>query len=261
MGHEFKILHFGGQCPWHLWMIKQAREAANTINSTLEVVDVTNNPEIALEYNLFFPFMTIINDKFHLPSPITSEQLIRICREGVVSQPTISHIKRPEARAKKVEPLTTTNIQDSCSFCISQFRSGGCRAKFEWAEKIKNKVPKGILGFIAYEDNKTVAVVEFLPSIIIPYPLPEKHSTIAFITCIYSLENEHDYRGQVLDHLIGYLPALNYSNLQVIAGRRSAYPNGPVAFFTSYGFKELCELGKVILKEGTEDLVLMERRL
>lgn len=259
MSHKLKVLHFGGQCPWHLWVIKQARKAADTINGTLEVVDVMNNPETALRYNLFFPFMTIINDKYRLPSPIPSDELIKISSDGIVSKTTVPHIQRPKGRAKKVEPLLSNNIQDTCPLCINH--SEGCRAKFEWAEKIKDKVQKGILGFIAYKDNETAAVVEFLTSTLVPYPLPEKRSTIAFITCLYSLEDEHDYRGQVLDHLIKYLQALNYFKLQVIAGRRSAYPNGPMAFFIPYGFKELGELDKVVLKGGIEDLILMERRL
>lgn len=261
MRHKFIVLHFGGQCPWHSWMIKQAQKAADVINGTLEVIDVMNHPEAALHYRQYFPFMTVINDSLRLPSPISSDELVEIAGEGLISKSTVQHIQRRKAWTNKIEPLFETNIQDTCSLCINKSDSEGCRAKYEWANKLKNKVQKGILGFIAYKDNKTVAVAEFLPSALIPYPIPVKQPTIAFITCIYSLEDEHDYREQVLDHLIKYLPQLNFAKLQVIAGRRSAYPNGPVSFFSSSGFKELCKLDKVVLREGEEDLILMERKL
>ncbi len=109
-----------------------------------------------------------------------------------------------------------------------------------------------------------MGVVEFLPATVIPYPLPKKEPAIAFITCIYSLSDGFDqgegpdYRGQVLDHLLGYLSKQAYRKVQVIAGRRTPYPNGPVPFFLSHGFKELTELDRVVLTVGREELVLME---
>lgn len=261
MSHRFLVLHFGGQCPWHLWMIEQAKRAATQVDGTVEVVDVMKKPEIAGRYRLFFPFMTVINDKVRLPSPIPATGLVKIAREGVAANPTILQAANPEEQAEKVEPLTVENIVDTCPLCIPSSETRGCQVKQAWASMLKDKVQEGVLGFITYEVEKAVGVVEFLPAPLVPYPLPKKESTIAFITCIYSLKDGLDYRGQVLDHLIDYLPNQGYKKLQVITGRQAPYPNGPTSFFLSHSFRVLDEVDSIVLKEGEEELVLMEKEL
>ena len=261
MSHRFLVLHFSGQCPWHSWMIEQARDAATQVDGTVEVVDVMTRPEIADRYRLFFPFMTVIDDTVRLPSPIPADGLVKIAREGVAAKPTIFQSPSPEARAEKVEPLTAENIVDTCSLCIPSSDTRGCQVKQVWASMLKDKVREGVLGLIAYEGKKAVGVVEFLPAPLVPYPLPEKEPTIAFVTCIYSLEDGLDYRGQVLDHLIDYLPNRGYKKLQVIASRRTPFPNGPTSFFLSHSFKVSGEVDSIVLEEGEEELVLMEREL
>jgi hypothetical protein len=270
MSHEFLVLHFGGQCPWHLWVIEQAKSAATHVGGTVEVIDVTHKPEMAARYRLFFPFMTIINETVRLPSPTSASRLIGIAREGLTAQPTVLQISGPETQAEKVAPLTVENIADTFPLCVPSTESQGCIAKRAWAYMLKDKVRKGILGFIAYdEQGKAVSAVEFLPANLIPYPLPEKDPSLAVITCIYSPPNGlgtdqaggSDYRSQVLKHLMEYLSAHGYGKLQVIAGRRTPYPNGPVPSFIAHGFRELGEIDRVVLTEGAEELVLMEKEL
>lgn len=260
MSHRFLILHFGGQCPWHLWMIEQAKTAATEVGGVVEVTDVSDRPELAAHYRLFFPFMTVIDDAIRLPSPTPAERLVKIVKEGVSGKPAISQPSGPEWQANRVAPLTVENISDTCPLCIPSSQVAGCQAKQAWASTVTDNVQEGILGFVAYNGRKAVGVVEFLPATVIPYPLPKKESTIAFITCIYSLQGRGpDYRGQILDHLLGYLPKQGYKKVQVVAGRRTPYPNGPVLFFLSHGFKESAELDKVVLTVGEEELVLMEK--
>lgn len=264
--HRFLVLHFGGQCPWHLWAIEQVREAADRVGGSVEVVDVMDKPEMAERYRLFFPFMTIIDDTIRLPSPTVAGELVKIVGEGATTKPTVPQPLGPEARAGRIELLTAGNIGDTCPLCVPDSEARGCQAKRFWAARIEGQVPEGILGFISYEGGRAVGVVEYLPSPLVPYPLPEKDPTIAFITCIYSPSNGlgtdqgegPDYRGQVLDRLLEDLPGQGYKKLQVIAGRRTPYPNGPVPFFLERGFRELGELDRVILKIGEEEIVLME---
>lgn len=258
---RFLVLHFGGQCPWHLWVIEEARRAARKVHCTLEVVDVMENPEMASRHRLFFPFMTVIDDSIRLPSPIKEEELMKIRREGLSATPTIPRRATSEGRARTVEPLTPQNIIRTCHLCIPDHEKRGCLAKKMWASKLKGKVREDIVGFIAYQEEETVGAVEFLPSPLVPYPLPEKDPHLAFITCIYSLEGGPDYRGQILDVLIGYLSNKGFRRLQTISGRRSPYPNGPSSFFQSHGFRELGEVDSVVLREGEEELVLMEKEL
>ncbi|MFX1251872.1 MAG: hypothetical protein ACFFCZ_09710 [Promethearchaeota archaeon] len=266
MSHElrkiyFLFLHNGGQCPWHLWMMDQVNEAANTLNGTVRIVDITQEPEIATRYRVFSPLMTVINHKLRIPAPISANELVKIATEGVTENQTISKPIKPPGTAKKVSPLTVENIIDTCQLCNYDTVQAH-KAKQEWADRTKRTLQDEFLGFTAYEGKQLVGVVEFLPASVVPYPLPDKSPTIAFITCVYSIEESKlDYRGQVLEHLIEYLKAQDYKKVQVIAGRRTAYPNGPVSLFFRNGFKEVTEIDSIILKTRKEELVLMEKGL
>ncbi|OAA21246.1 GNAT family N-acetyltransferase [Kosmotoga sp. DU53] len=262
MSHRFLFLHFGGQCPLHSWMIEQAKTAAARVDGTIEVVDVMKKPELAERYRLFFPFMTIIDGKIRLPSPISANKLVKIAREGITAKPTIQRAPSPKTLAERIEPLTVDNIIDTCSLCIPGNGTDGCQNKQAWASMIKSKSSEKELGFIAYKDEKVVGAVEFLPAPLVPYPLPEKDPAIAFITCIYPYNKDgFDYRDQLLKHLIDYLRNRGYKKLHVIAGRQTPNPNGPTSFFLSHGFKILDKVDSIILKVGKEELVLMEKVL
>jgi len=267
MGHRFSVLHFGGQCPWHLWAIEQAETAAREVGGVVEVIDVSAKPDLAAHHRLFSPFMTVIDHTIRLPFPTPAQRLVEIGEEGISGTPTIFHPTGPQLRAERVASLTAGNISDTCPLCVPDSQQAGCRLKQAWASGISESVPEGILGFVAYERADAVGAVEFLPAPLVPYPLSGKEPSVAFITCIYSRSNGSgtdqgdgpDYRGQVLDHLLSHLRRRDYMKVQVIAGRRTPYPNGPVPFFLSRGFRELLELDQVILTEGQEDLVLMEK--
>jgi hypothetical protein len=262
MGHSFLVLHFGVQCPWQPWVVEQARLAAEKLGGTEQVVDATHRPELATLYKLFWPFMTVIDEKIRLPSPTPVEELVRIATEGeITALPIPETTLGPEAESDRVLSLTASSIADSCSLCNRADEQEACLAKTGWAADITCKVPEGILGFIAYDKGEAAGAVEFLPSPLVPYPLPEKSNEIAFITCIYSFEEGADYRGQVLKHLLNHLQDSSYRELQVVAGQRSPYPNGPEPFFRKYGFEPVAELDRVILREGEERVILMKLAL
>lgn len=117
-------------------------------------------------------------------------------------------------------------------------------------------------GFIAFQGEVAKGVVEHLPSNLVPYPLLKKDPSIAFITCIYPMEPDIDYKSPVLERLLDHLRGEGYRELQVIAGRRTPYPNGPASFFLRHGFVELGELDRVCLwGADEEELILMCREL
>ncbi|MFX0094645.1 MAG: hypothetical protein ACFFBD_23115, partial [Candidatus Hodarchaeota archaeon] len=209
------FLYFGAQCPWTLWMIEQAKDAADQLGDSIDIVDIIQKPEMAVRYNVFFPFMTIIDNELRIPGPIPAIKLVEIVKGGLKPNQAILKSLKPSGRSKIVYPLTIGNIADTCQLC--NYSTAQAReAKCEWASKVKKVTQNDILGFIAYEGKKAIAVVEFLPSPLVPYPLPEKNPKIAFITCIYSIENaDLDYREQVLNCLIVYLSNQGYEKIQV----------------------------------------------
>ncbi len=261
MNHEFLVLYFGAQCPWHKWVIEQTRLAATQVKGTIEVIDVMRKPEIAAQFRLFCPFLIVIDNSIRLSSPFRANDLVKIAKEGVTAKPTLLQSLGPEARSERIERLTAENIFDTCSVCNKDRDSPEYQAKAEWALTFQDDLPDSIMGFIAYEGKKAVSYVEFLPALKIPYPLPEKSKTLAMINCIYPLEDGPDYRSQILECLIKFLPKHGYKKLQVISGRRTLTPNGPVSFFLSHGFKEVSEVDNIVLKRGKEELILMEKNL
>jgi hypothetical protein len=226
------------------------------------MADAAQQPEMAARYKLFWPFMTVIDERIRLPSPTPTAELVRIATEGGITAPPIPETTLgPEAEGDRILPLTASNIADSCSLCNRADEQEACLAKTDWAAEIARRVPEGILGFIAYDEGEAAGAVEFLPSSLVPFPLPEKSNEIAFITCIYSFEEGADYREQVLKHLLNHLRDSSYRELQVVAGRRSPYPNGPEPLFRKHGFEPVAELDRVILREGEERILLMKLAL
>ena len=261
MSDSLKVLHFGGQCPWHMWAVKQARKAASRMHGTVETVDVQKHPDLAARFQMYFPFMTVINNSVRIPSPVSSNYLIQVIRAGLETFPTAPFSPGPPRRAQEIRPLTAQNVSLTCPLCIPESEGKAFRAKHDWASKVLKKTRGKILGFIAFEDNQPKCTVEFLPAHLVPYPLPEKEDTCAFITCLYPSDGSSDYRPHLLEHLTEVLPTLGYRKLQVIAGRRTPYPNGPALFFLLHGFTRRAQVDTITLREGLEDLILMEKAL
>jgi len=261
MVHHFLVLHFGVQCPWQPWVAEQARKAAKCLSGRADVVDVTRRLDLATRYHLFFPFITIIDEIIRLPSPTRAEELAQIAVEGFIPPPLTPVLHQPEARAVSVMSLTATNIVNTCRLCIPPEEGRGCLSKVAWVTRITRRVPGNVIGFIAYHNDQVVGAVEFLPTALVPYPLPEKAPEIAFITCLYSLENGSDYRGQVLESLVEYLQETACREVQVITGKRTPYPNGPEDFFAQFGFQTVCGLGNVTLREGEDELILLRKMI
>ena len=264
MSHKFCVLHFGRQGPWYIWVIEQARQAASQTAGSFETIDTSERPDLAALYRCFFPLLTVIDNTIRVASPTPVKGLVSIASKGLIAEPTAYQAAGPQSIAERVELLSAANIQETCYLCIPESEKAACLAKKRWASKIELKISHRLLGFIAYKEYQPAAAVELLPSTLVPYPLPKKKDDIAFITCLYSTSEMAepsemlDYRGSVLNHLMDYLPKYGYNKVQIISGRRTAYPNGPAPFLLSYGFKVVTELDQFVLKIGREELLLME---
>jgi len=228
MSHTFKVLHIGGQCPWFWWTLEQIQQAATQLQGKVEILDVGNGPELDSRYRLFFPFMVVIDDMLRWSSPVTAEGSLKLVqdpnRPSAIPRVCILH---PPAQASKIVELTLDNIEAACVFCLPGADAHAIHGKREWVKRYG----EAIVGYLAYEGELVVGGIEYLCASQIPFPLPEKRDTAAFITCLYSMEGEtedvRDYRREVLDYALTQLPGQGYQCVQVIAGRRCAYPNGP----------------------------------
>jgi hypothetical protein len=259
--HRLLLLHFGIQCPWQPWVAEQARLASVELNCQMTTVDVTEQPEAAARYRLFYPFMTVVDETLRLPSPTPASKLVRIVTEGMPTPPLAPLNVSSAAEGEMVKSLTAENIADACALCVQENDFLACRAKAAWARQIARRIPDGLLGFAAYQEGKIVGAIEVLPANLVPYPLPLKNPEFAFITCLYSQEDALDYRGQVLEFSLEHLSGKNYREVHIIAGQQLPYPNGPVDFFANYGFEPVAELDHIVVTEGEDTLVLLHKVL
>jgi len=261
MKHHFLVLHFGAQCPWYRWVIDQAKRAAQELDAEVDVEDVIDHPELAEKHKMFFPFMTVIDGSSRFPGPATAEALIRMVKETAEPKPPSPMTYGEKAGRCVIHGLTPDNIKATIPLCIADVRPIADQEKVLWAKEMLRRSSCPLLGFIAFQGDKAKGVVEYLPSNLVPYPLPKKDPSIAFITCIYPTEPDVDYKSPVLERLLEHVREKGYRELQVVAGRRTPYPNGPVPFFRRHGFVELGEVDQWVGEEGKEELILMRKEL
>ena len=254
MSHTFKVYHFGGQCPWLWWTLEQVQQAALQLHGSVEVFDVGDKPELASKYRLFFPFMIIIDDRIRWPSPISAESLISLIQNTDTPAVMPAAPVPPPATASQIVAITADNIDAACAFCMPAAEDRLKLAKQEWGKQYG----EAILGYLAYEAEVLVGGIEYLRASRVPFPLPDRRSTTALITCLYSTEDARDYRAQILAYALSRLPDQGYQAVQVIAGQREAYPNGPATLFAAKGFHVVEILDRVVLREGEDTLILME---
>lgn len=156
----------------------------------------------------------------------------------------------------RIEKLTPKNISNTIPLCIE--KEVGALKKKEWASKISKKIESDFLGLVAFKNGRALGALEFLPSIIVPYPLPEKNEKTAFITCIYSLE-ERDCRKELILEFEKRIFKKGFKKISVVSGVKKAFPNGPVDFFENCDFKSSKILDRIELSYGREILVFMEK--
>lgn len=100
------------------------------------------------------------------------------------------------------------------------------------------KAPGEIYGYLhKAQDNQLLGGVEFLPSIMIPYPVPHEEET-AFNTCIYCLDPKYDYKSAPLRELENFLKQdyrrIIYTLFLLREGENARTNRGVVIFFLNY---------------------------
>ena len=100
------------------------------------------------------------------------------------------------------------------------------------------KAPGEIYGYLhKAQDNQLLGGVEFLPSIMIPYPVPHEEET-AFNTCIYCLDPKYDYKSAPLRELENFLKQdyrrIIYMLFLLREGENARTNRGVVIFFLNY---------------------------
>ena len=87
------------------------------------------------------------------------------------------------------------------------------------------------LGFLHFCEEKCAGGAEFLPSGLIPYPIPGKGERTAFLTCLFLSDENKDYKSYPLQALAEHLRGRGFKSLLAIASEDVVFPNGPLWWF------------------------------
>jgi len=139
MKHQILVLHFGAQCPWHQWVIEQARRAAQQLRAEVVIKDVTDHPKLAEQYKMFFPSMTVIDETIRVPPPVGAEKLVQMAKETAEPKPTSPMAYGKRAGRCVIQALTPNNIEATIPLCIAGVEPIAAREKARWAKEMLKK--------------------------------------------------------------------------------------------------------------------------
>lgn len=258
MAQELLYLYFGRQCPG-TFLAEQASRVADLLQLQLRSVDVSALPELAEQYNLFYPGAVFI-DGFQLVYGSAEQMVESYQRRGPLPGEQ-KYEAKPQGEVERVEMLHASNCACAFRSCLRKLSDSQEQQRAEWLRTVAGS---NFAGLVGWQGEQVVGFVEVLPETAIPYPLGVKRSEYGFITCLYSPIEwglDKDYRASLLEHLFCHAREQGYHGLSVISGVETPYPNGPIAVFEQLGFERVKPMGRVLLRHKWEDAWLLHKQL
>lgn len=221
---------WGCQCPISYETIALLEEFQSDFE--INYYDISINPKIASDNNIYFPFLTVIDDDIRWHKPLTRDVLIKIKKGERVSETPyiISHGK--EKFFGEIVELNDSNIYLVSKGCTLNNCLVGCSKKGEFLSKLCNN----FYGYLHLDNEKVVGGVEYVPSLHVPYNIP-KHEKTAFLTCIYHSSSELDYKSYPLEKLELRLSG-KYEKIIAISDETGTFPNGNLQWFLDNGYED-----------------------
>ena len=250
MSMNLKFFYFGNQCPHNCYLLARIKTFAWQERITLHLHDLLEDSRPAVEHKVFSPTMLLVNDKHRWHGPFSKEMVQAMLDDEV--KPVGYAVDQSEDVVKgSLTPIDVESVLTTGTTCAGAEDEGLCRGKSEWVENVMVSHGLKHLGYVHMHEGKCVGGAEFLPSEIVPYPIPDKRRKNAFLTCSYLSDEKNDFKTYPLDQLILDLKGWGYETLSVAASKDVVFPNGPQWWFEKKGF-----IDKGILV--TEDLHMAE---
>ena len=226
---RINFYHFGVQCPIIYEMLQLFQ------NDTMDIVkciDISNDISLAPQ-PMYYPFLTIIDEKIFWYAPLTLSILEQIRDGKLVKDTPYQIIQSTNVIRGEILYLTDETIIDNLSGCTMCKACGQINAKRAFLQSQQMR----FYGILHKYQGKIVGGAEWLPSMKVPYPIP-KDNTYAFITCVYHSSENYDYKAYPLAILEKEL-SKNYQKIFVISDEIGIFPNGPMSWFIRQGYKDL----------------------
>lgn len=227
---KLDFYYFSYQCPLNDNMIQLLDEYKDKIE--IHMHDVSNNKSLAMEMDMFFPTLIVLDEEKRYYSPLKKSFLEQVLQgKYPEEQPFVPKLSEVVVE-KIIEPITTRNIGMACGCCGNKSESN-CEKKRRFLESFKQDV----YGFIHKDrEGNLLGGAEYLPAERIPYHVPHDKDS-AFITCVYMSDSDYDYKSTPLRTLEEYLKK-EYRKVIVIADEAGVFPNGDVKFFIRNGYQD-----------------------
>lgn len=259
MPRSLRFFYFGNQCPHNGYLLARIKTIAWRESVTLHLHDVTGDDALCAQYRVFSPQMLMVNERHRLHGPFSSERVVALLDDEDTGPVPFAVRQSSDVVRGDLVPLTPESALSTCHTCAGSPDPGLCRGKAEWVAQMMEDSGLPHLGYLHTADGRCVGGAEFLPSRLVPYPIPAKGPEDAFLTCVYVSDEAHDYKTHPTKRLLSELGPLGFETVSVAASMDAVFPNGPVAWFERLGFEDQ---GLLVREEmHGADVHLLRKRL
>lgn len=246
---KLDFYYWAAMCPLNVEMLVLLREYGNRLE--IHTHDISEQPGLAGELRMFYPTLTVVNDRQRYFAPLRREFLECLCCGELPTEVPYRPSLGRTPVAGTVYPITAENL-DLAGSCVGH---DGCRGCGQKAVLLK-RMGLSVFGFLHVRENRLLGGAEYVPSTEVPYAIPHDPRK-AFLTCVYLTDEVFDYKSVPLAALEAYL-AERYESALVISDESGVFPNGDLTFFHQQGYQDL---GVVAQEEAYCTLHLMEKQL
>lgn len=238
MPMNLKFFYFGNQCPHNCYLLARIKTIAWHEHVHLQLYDLMENPGAAEEFRIFSPNLLIVNDRYRLHGPFTKDRVHALLDDEDVRPSRYTVDQSDKVVRGELRPVDSDSVLEASGACAGGRDPGLCRGKSEWVGALLSKTGLGHLGYIHFVGGNCVGGAEFLPSPIVPYPIPDKREGNAFLTCSYASDQDSDFKTHPLEALERDLRAWGFDTLSIAASSDVVFPNGPAKWYIRKGFED-----------------------
>ncbi len=259
MPRSLRFFYFGNQCPHNGYLLARIKTVAWKESVTLYLHDVTGDEATCADYRIFSPQMLLVNDRHRLHGPFSAERVQALLEDEMTGPEPYSVRQSGDVVRGDLVPLTPDSALSTCDTCAGSPDPGLCRGKAEWVAQMTRDSGRPSLGYLHMVGGRCAGGAEFLPSRLVPYPIPDKGPRAAFLTCVYVSDEHHDYKTHPTERLLADLKVHGFETVSVAASAAAVFPNGPASWFERLGFEDE---GLLVREEmHGADIHLLRKRL
>lgn len=222
--------YWSSMCPLNIDMLVLLKDYEKQID--IHTYDISNHPELAKKLNLFYPTLTVVNNRRRYFSPLNRHFLETIRNGSLPEETPYRPVLGSAAYSGTILPITAENYHIACR-CTGRSHCGGCNHKVS----LLSEQGLTVFGFMNVHNGTLLGGAEYMPSVSVPYPIPHDAKK-AFLTCVYLSDERYDFKSAPLSALERYL-SRRYQSLLVISDEKGIFPNGDLSFFQRHGYTDL----------------------